>query len=1068
MRTLYGAYPNGFRPNGAFGDDPLTIASGGSISSVNDGIALDCQSPFKNFAFYWDVTNYGRITAQGFPSTGVVLQDGGSLVNGASTATGAYISGSYRGISMPDGGGAVVNYGTIAVSLENSVGVYLPVGGNVKNFGLIRGPGTEIEIGGAGGTVANYGTVGQASAGTGIYLPNGGTVINGSSAARAASIATGAEGFGVEAFNGAGIINNSGTIAAGFDGILLNSGGTITNSGSVLGAEIAINLGGSATLTNRGTIFGNGTASFGVVFNASTGGDFLSNAGTGDIAGTKFGVYANVGSMTVVNTARIENGVVLKEDGKVTNGRSGSTRGHITGAAFGVYMPRGGTLVNFGMITGYGMAGIGVSLEGPLAATTTAASTVTNAGTITGAGGTAIAFGDGNDRLIVDAGAKFDDVVSGAGGANEIDFRKTGTMHLDPEYVGFSIVRLGNGAADRLSLSELNFTAIAGNAITVYGGNAGSTVDADGFAGKHRLLYFGTRGKDRVTGGGGNDRFTFAAPGLTAADAIAGNGGSDAIAITTGGTLNPAGVTGVETVRLAGAEADSLVLTDGNFVGVAGHTITLFGGRAGDTIDAAKLSAANRIVAFGGRGPDQFTGGAGNDRFSVAAMGLTSADHIAGGAGLDELDLTGAGSSALAGISGIETIRLSGAAADTVVLGNGNFAGINGNVVTVIGGSTGDTVFADTVAAAHRVGFVGGAGSDLFFGGNGNDTFRFAAANLTAADTVQGAGGSDRLTLTTGGTASAIGVNGIETYALAAAAADTITLGNGNFAGITGSAITVIAGGAGDTVDARAVQAPHRVVFVGGAGADLFTGGAGADTFESTTTDLGSNDRLRGAGGSDRLVLESSGTIANFGVFAGIETIVLASAGRNTLVLKDGNFGAVTGRTITVLGGNVGNTIDASALTGTNRIIAVGGTGSDRFKGGEGADTLTAGGHAAMTGGGGADVFVFKSPGTAANRVTNRVADFTRAQGDKLAFSNSGFHLGLSKASTIPKALSSGLFSPKTNGTFDKPGERFAYDNSTGRLYSDADGSDASDHRQLVATVANHPAIGASNLFFVL
>ena len=692
---------------------------------------------------------------------------------------------------------------------------------------------------------------------------------------------------------------------------------------------------------------------------------------------------------------------------------------------------------------------------------------MTNAGTITGAGGTAIAFGDGNDRLIVDAGAKFDDVVSGGAGANEIDFRKTGTVHLDPEYVGFSIVRLGNGAADRLSLSELNFTAIAGNAITVYGGNAGSTVDADGFAGKHRLLYFGTRGKDRVTGGAGNDRFTFAAPGLTAADAIAGNGGSDAIAITTGGTLNPAGVTGVETVRLAGAEADSLVLTDGNFVGIAGHTITLFGGRAGDTIDAAKLSAANRIVVFGGRGPDRFTGGAGNDRFSFAAVALTSADPIAGGAGSDELDLTGAGSSALARVSGIETIRLSGAGADTVVLGNGNFAGIDGNIITVIGGSAGNTVFAEAVAAGHRVGFVGGAGPDLVIGGKGNDTFRFAAANLTATDTVRGGGGVDRLILTTGGTAGATDVSGIEGYALAAAAADTIRLDDGNFAGITGSAITVIAGGAGDTVDAGAVTTTHRVVFVGGAGADLFTGGAGADTFESTATDLGSNDRLRGAGGSDRLVLESSGTIANFGVFAGIETIVLASAGRNTLVLQDGNFGAVTGRTITVLGGNVGNTIDASALTGTNQIIAVGGTGSDSFKGGEGADTLTAGGHAAMTGGGGADVFVFKSPGTAANRDTNRVADFTRAQGDKLAFSNSGFHLGLSKASTIPKALPSGLFSLKTNGTFDKPGERFAYDNSTGRLYFDADGSGASDHRQLVATAANHPAIGASNLFFV-
>ena len=41
------------------------------------------------------------------------------------------------------------------------------------------------------------------------------------------------------------------------------------------------------------------------------------------------------------------------------------------------------------------------------------------------------------------------------------------------------------------------------------------------------------------------------------------------------------------------------------------------------------------------------------------------------------------------------------------------------------------------------------------------------------------------------------------------------------------------------------------------------------------------------------------------------------------------------------------------------------------------------------------------------------------------------------------------------------------YDKVLFILYFDADGSGASQHRQLVATLANHPAIGASNLFFV-
>ena len=174
MRTLTGTYLHGFSPNGAFGDDPLTVASTGSISSDVDGIALDCQSPFKNFAFYWDVTNYGRITAQGTRSTGVVLQDGGSLVNGAATAAGAYISGGFRGISMPDGGGSVVNYGTIAATAANSVGVYLPVGGQVENFGLIRGQDIAIEIGASNGTVTNYGTIGQTGAEAGVIFSKAG------------------------------------------------------------------------------------------------------------------------------------------------------------------------------------------------------------------------------------------------------------------------------------------------------------------------------------------------------------------------------------------------------------------------------------------------------------------------------------------------------------------------------------------------------------------------------------------------------------------------------------------------------------------------------------------------------------------------------------------------------------------------------------------------------------------------------------------------------------------------------------------------------------------------------
>ena len=46
----------------------------------------------------------------------------------------------------------------------------------------------------------------------------------------------------------------------------------------------------------------------------------------------------------------------------------------------------------------------------------------------------------------------------------------------------------------------------------------------------------------------------------------------------------------------------------------------------------------------------------------------------------------------------------------------------------------------------------------------------------------------------------------------------------------------------------------------------------------------------------------------------------------------------MTGNSITIYGGNDGNTVNASALTGTNRIIAVGGAGKDVFTGGAGND----------------------------------------------------------------------------------------------------------------------------------
>src|SRR3954452_24997358 len=263
------------------------------------------------------------------------------------------------------------------------------------------------------------------------------------------------------------------------------------------------------------------------------------------------------------------------------------------------------------------------------------------------------------------------------------------------------------------------------------------------------------------------------------------------------------------------------------------------------------------------------------------------------------------------GVSGVETYTLASTAANTLTLANANFANVTGTAITVNGGTAGNTVDGSALTGTNHITFVGGAGVDHASGGAGNDLFKFTAAALSNTDTVSGSLGIDTLQMTTGGTINAAGVSGVETITLASTAANTLTLANANFANVTGTAITVNGGTAGNTVNGSALTGTNHITFVGGAGVDNVSGGAGNDLFKFTAAALASTDTVSGGLGTDTLQMTTGGTINAAGV-SGVETYTLASTAANTLTLANANFANVTGAVITVNGGTAGNTVDGS------------------------------------------------------------------------------------------------------------------------------------------------------------
>ena len=158
-------------------------------------------------------------------------------------------------------------------------------------------------------------------------------------------------------------------------------------------------------------------------------------------------------------------------------------------------------------------------------------------------------------------------------------------------------------------------------------------------------------------------------------------------------------------------------------------------------------------------------------------------------------------------------------------------------------------------------------------------------------------------------------------------------------------------------------------IITGGGGADTITGGLGADTIIiSAVGDFAAGETINGTaeqGTIDTLRLDDAATYSSLAGVTNIDSLVLSQNANfdvtvaNPMVStadfnQDATGGDLGISSDTAMTSDV--TIDASSLTGLNRIVVDGTNfgGDDTITGGAGADTISAGGgdDDTITGGG--------------------------------------------------------------------------------------------------------------------
>jgi len=633
----------------------------------------------------------------------------------------------------------------------------------------------------------------------------------------------------------------------------------------------------------------------------------------------------------------------------------------------------------------------------------------------------------GDDRLTGADDSYGTDVLDGGAGADTL----IGGAGLD--------ILVGGAGADRLEGGEgfdiASYAPSAAGVVVTLSNVAQHTGDAagdtflsiEGLVGsEHADVLTGNNLGNRLEGGSGNDVLTGGGGG----DALYGDDGDDRF--------------------FSGISADTLDGGAGRDTVSYYHSLTAVqvylwnqslnrGEAGGDKLMSIEAIDGSRFddVLEGDDAANTFWGDDGRDRLK----GAGGDDDLLGGSGDDTLEGS-AGADTLNGGAGTDTASYwsatSGVLVDLETLSR-NTGEASGDVYISIEAVDGST-HADTLEGAN-------ATVDTLFGDAGNDILK----GRGNTDVLKGGAGDDSLF---GGTHGDL-LDGGEGFDVAdySEATGRVVVDRMNMARNAGEA-------AGDTyVSIEGVKgSAFGDEFYGTAGWDGFYAGAGDDVLEGR----GGGDRLDGGEGIDFAVYWSSTS----GVRASLKSPHLntGDAAGDEYVSIEGLQGSWHAD---VLQGNDGaNTL--WDYGGNDELLGEG--GNDYLHGGDGADTLSGGdGLDWLAGGAGRDVFRFDTSPWSGGVVSgtgqspqnvDTLVDFSAAE-DRIALNASEFwgfgpngiivqaFGSVAAGSTVTLASSAfGLGSKATTSA-----QRIVYDQTTGAIYFDADGSGGLNGQILFAKV---------------